>query len=302
MRRGWLPVFSTLSSPVSMTVISDIITPERRSIELSKVGAAWIVGSIIGPSLGAFVAEKGSFGLGMINYLLIGVTLFVTVFYVAESHAHFKDGKPGRDTIKKKPIISLGLLKKPLPRLLLIQSLISRIPYFMFVMTSSLYVTMRFGFTVAQIGTFFTGLSVLNFLIRSFLLSYVVRKLGDERTVRLGFVLYVVAFSWLAFAGSVWEFALINTIMSFATSTAVDVMSGVMSNAVKKDEMGEMMGLASAAESLAMVLGPIIGSSLLDARNESWYGLFGAALASIPLLLALRQRKKPSRPRVQEPN
>jgi MFS family permease len=275
-------------------VVSDVVSTEKRSLELSKVGAAWLFGSILGPFLGALVADSGAYGLGMINFVVIGLTIIVTLFFLKESHVDFKEGQQKDPAAEKKPIVSVRLLKKPLPRFLLLQSLFNRIPYFMFVTTTSLFVTIRFGFSVAQIGLFFTSVSIVNLIIRLILFPYVLRKLGDDKTVRLGFVLYLIAFTWLIFAGSVWEFALINMLMSFATSTAIDVMTGVMSHAVKKDEMGEMMGLSSAAESLTMVVGPIIGSNLLGMPNPYLFGLFGAAVAVIPLamdFLPIRNRK-----------
>ena len=271
--------------PVSLTVVNDIVAPERRSLELSNVGAGWLVGSILGPFLGALVAASGAYGLGLINFILIAATILITLFMLRETHTDFQDGKQGAEDVAKKPIMSVGLLKKPLPRYLLLQSLVNRIPYFMFVTTTSLFVTIRFGFGVAQIGTFFTLISVVNLVIRLLFFPYVLRKLGDEMTVRLGFTLYVIAFGWLIFARSVWEFALINMVMSFATSTAIDVMTGVMSHAVEKQEMGEMMGLASAVESLTMVAGPIVGSNLLGISNPYIFGLVGTVFAAATLLM-----------------
>jgi hypothetical protein len=46
-----------------------------------------------------------------------------------------------------------------------------------------------------------------------------------------------------------------------------------------------MMGLASAAESLTMVVGPIIGSNLLGLSNPYVFGLFGTVFAIIPLVM-----------------
>jgi len=271
--------------PVSLTVVNDVVAPEKRSMELSKVGAGWLVGSILGPLIGSWVAESGAFGLGLINLVLVALTIIITLFYLKETHVDFKEGSITKKKNEDGPIISVGLLKRPLPRFLLIQSLFNRIPYFMFVTTTSLFVTIRFGFNVVQIGSFFTLISIINLVIRLILFPYVLRKLGDDMSVRLGFSLYLVAFAWLVFANSVWEFAVINMVMSFATSTAIDVMTGVMSHAVKKEEMGEMMGLASAVESITMVAGPIIGSNLLGMANSHYFGLFGVSFAVIPLIM-----------------
>jgi len=271
--------------PVSLTVVNDVVAPEKRSMELSKIGAGWLVGSILGPLIGSWVAESGAFGLGLINLILVALTIIITLFYLKETHVDFKEGSITKTNNEDKPIISVGLLKEPLPRFLLLQSLFNRIPYFMFVTTTSLFVTIRFGFNVVQIGSFFTLISIINLVIRLILFPYVLRKLGDDMSVRLGFSLYLVAFSWLVFANSVWEFAVINMVMSFATSTAIDVMTGVMSHAVKKEEMGEMMGLASAVESITMVVGPIIGSNLLAMANSHYFGLFGVSFAVIPLIM-----------------
>lgn len=270
--------------PVSMTMMSDLVSQETRGYELSKIGYTWLVGSIIGPAIGTLVMRQGAFGLGAFNAVLIAVTVIVTQFLIKES-IEFQSDTLSEEMRKSQSAISFSLLKKPLPRLLLIQSLFNRIPYFMFVMTTSLYLTIRFNFTHGQLGTFYTLTNIANLVIRLTLFPRLLRKIGDDNTVRLGFVLYLIAFGWLILAGHVWEFAFINLIMSFATSSAIDVMTGVMGNAVKKEEMGKMLGLSSASESMAMVLGPMIGGSLLALQGNIWYGLFGLGMGIIPLIL-----------------
>jgi len=270
---------------IGLTIVGDEVEPKRRGIEMSNVGAAWIAGGLAGPAVGAFLAARGIFGLGAAVALLALITIIITHWGVEESHPNIVEGGSVSQKHSAAPVFSPRLFKNAMARRLLLQGLISKVPYFMFVTTTSIYVTARFNLAIPQIGALFTAISAVNLVIRLIFFPPLLRSAGDRKTIRVGFFLYLVGFIWLIFARSVWEFFIISLFISFATSCALDVMSGRMSNAVAPHEMGEILGLNSASESFALIIGPIMGSALIGAPGAGAYGGVAAAFALFPLML-----------------
>jgi predicted MFS family arabinose efflux permease len=150
-----------------------------------------------------------------------------------------------------------------------------------------LYVSKQLGLSITQIGGVFTIIGVINLLVRLTIFPSVLYQLGDRKTFTLGLTVYLAAFGWLMLSKQLWEFMGVTALISFATTCSVDVMNGIMSKAVRKQEMGEMMGLNSAAESITLIFGPMIGSYLLALPSIAFYGMSSMVCAVLALLIGL---------------
>jgi MFS family permease len=287
-------IFSRME-PLGLSIIGDLVPPERRSREMSRIGAAWIIGGLIGPSIGAYAASQGIAKLGYFQSILALCAITLTVFGIKESlpterTAGNQSHRRGYDII----LPTLQLFKKPTPRSLLFQSFFSKLPYFSFMMTASIFMSTRLGLSVVQIGTLLTAINIVNLIIRLLFFSPLLTRIGDFCMMRIGFILYFIGFVWLAFVGRVWEFFAISLLLSFATSCAADVMLGVISKSVRQEQMGGMIGMNSSMESVSLVVGPIVGSGLLSSPFSAGYGLLftGFILAA----LAANLLQKPAIP------
>ena len=188
---------------------------------------------------------------------------------------------------KMKSIVSFRLWKNPLPRLRLSQFFFNSLSLFIFRIPISLYLTVRFGFNVGQISLVLTVTGIVSLGIRTLIFPSVLRKLGDAKTLMLGFLVFFVSFVWLIFLGSIWEYVMVIILISFGIMCSFDIMTGIMSKEVHKQEIGEMIGLAGAVESTGLVIGPIISSYLIALSNPSYYGLAATTIAAVPIILSL---------------
>lgn len=278
-------IFSRME-PLALTMIGDLVPFEERSKEMSRIGAGWIIGGLIGPIIGAFIADKGITNLAITLGILVLVTIFITYFGINET-------LPSKMTYQKdisvqnnnQTIINtLQLLKQPIPRSLILQSLFSKLPYFSFSMTASIFMGNQLGLSMQQIGTLLSAINLSNLIIRTLLFLPMLKKIGDAHIMKLGFVFYITGFLWLAFTRNIWEFFIISLILSFATSCSADVMIGLISKSVKKNEMGGMLGMNSAMESFSLIIGPILGNSLLSSTFPYGYGLIFAGFSALSLI------------------
>jgi len=282
------------SVPVTLTAVGDIVHPEKRSSEMSKIGIAWIVGGLIGPALGAILSVNGLGPVGIFCAALSLAALTISLFALKESKAHLSEpGMAGNTAAQeKRPVFSLALLRQHNPAILLGQNLFVMLAHFIFSTTMTLYITRQLGLSIAQIGGVFTSIGVINLLGRMTIFPLVLGKLRDRKTFALGLMIYMVAFSWLMAATRLWEFIAITALISFGTSCSLDVMNGIMSKTVRRQEMGEMMGLNSAVENISLILGPVIGSYLLALPGIAFYGLSSLVCTVIAMVIG-RKRLHP---------
>ncbi len=277
---------------IVLTIIGDRTPPDRRSQEMSKAGVAWLLAGLVGPGIGALLLKFGILGIGLLNSGLAAVALITTIFFLKESNPAIVGEKPTGQRISgtMKSIVSFRLIKNPLPRLRLSQSFFNALSMFIFRISLSLFVTVRFDFNVAQIGLLLTATGIVSLGIRMLIFPSVLRKLGDSKTLMLGFLVYFASFVWLIFLGSIWEYVVIIILISFGTMCSIDIMTGIMSQEVRKQEIGEMIGLAGAVESIGLVIGPIISSYLIALSNPTYYGLAATAISAVPIILGLTSK------------
>lgn len=279
---------------ITLTIVGDIVPPHNRSREMSKAGVAWIIGGLIGPAIGALISSFGIFGLGLFCASMSIVAILITLFAIRESNPRVL-GQAVRipeTAVKRAPVISFALLKEFLPRILLGQSLFINIAHFIFATTISLFITKRFGFSIAQIGEILTLIGILNLSARLLVFPLLLRRFGDKQTLIVGILLYVAAFTWLSLLTNIWEYVAVSVFVSFATTCSVDVMNGIMSRSVAKEKMGEMIGLNSSVESVSLILSPMIGSYLIALPVAGLYGLASILASLVALLLGLIAKRK----------
>ena len=279
---------------IVLTIVGDRTPSDQRSAEMSKAGIAWILGGLIGPAIGAVVFRFGIPGIGIFCSLLSVGALIITILFVPESHPAFLSGSAQDHGLPEgvKPTLSLGLLRQPLPRLRLSQSFFNALSLFVFRISLSLLVTVRFGFTFAQIGLFLTATGLISLLVRLVVFPPLLRKLGDYRTLMVGFLFFMAGFAWLIFATTVWEIAAVTVLIAFGTNCSIDIMNGIMTREVKPSQIGEMIGLNSAVESVALIIGPIIGSALIALPNPAMFGLAATMISVFPVLIGVFHDKR----------
>lgn len=270
---------------ISLTVVGDWVPPEERSAEMSKIGLAWILGNLLGPAIGALLVGFGLTALGLFCAGLSLAALLITQFTLKESNVHRAawqgDGK-------RKPVFSFGLLKEYTPRALLAQSQFMSLAHFIFSMTVSLFMLIRFNMDNVQIGLLLTLIGCLNLLVRLFVFPLVMVRLRDERALMAGLWMFLAGFLSLMFLNKLWQYALVYILVSFATTISIDLMNGIMSLKVEPGRLGEMIGLNSAVENISLILGPVIGSSLLGVADPRLYGASSLVFTLVALVIGRR--------------
>jgi len=280
--------------PIAKAVLGDIVPPEKRSKEMSNIGVAWTVGNLIGPGIGGLLSGFGILGPGLFGAGLSLITILITIYIFEESNPRLTGTASASElsAFEKKKAISFSLLKQHDPRLLLIQNLFNNISFFIFITTVSIFVAQRFDLSVAEIGWMISSMGLIKLLVRFLIFSPMLKKYRDKKTVLIGLITFLAAYTWLIFVDQLWEYMVIFVLVGFAAACTFAVMSGRMSKSIGKERQGEMMGLSTAADNVSQIIGPTFGSTLLSMPSPFLYGISTAAFSLIALLLSFVPLKK----------
>ena len=135
------------------------------------------------------------------------------------------------------------------------------------------------------------------------LIRTVLRLLGERGTVVYGHILDIAAFAMLGFLSS-GILALILVPVAALAAVITPALQGIMSNAVAPDQQGELQGALTSVAALAMIVSPMIMTSVFAAFTGGGAGVYlpgapfllSSALMAAALAVFLLSRQPHARP------
>jgi DHA1 family tetracycline resistance protein-like MFS transporter len=293
---GWLFVgrlisgITAASITTAMAYISDIVLPEKRAGAFGLIGAAFGLGFVVGPALGGWLGAMDprlpfwvAGGLSLLN-----ATYGFLVLPESLSEANRKDFSLRRAN----PLGSLVLLRShpELSRLAAIQ-FISYTAHEV-VQIYVLYAIYRYAWGEKTVGLSLAFVGVCTVIISGGMVRPLVARLGERRTLYVGYFLASLGMALMGAATGSVLFMVGVTVMSM-WAIAGPAAQGMMTHRVSAAEQGELQGAISSLRGIAMLIGPGLFSFVfawfIDPRHgwalpgAPWY--LAAALLLIAMLL-----------------
>ena len=248
------------SMTTASAYIADISTPETRAQNFGMIGAAFGLGFIIGPMIGGLLGEMGpripflvAAGLALLNaaygYFILPESLGV------ENRRSF-------DWKRANPISSL----KNLSRFPAVSGLI--VSFFLIYIAShavqsnwSYFNIEKFKWTPKIIGISLAVVGVLVSAVQGGLVRFVNPKLGNEKSVYVGLLLYTFGLVLFGLATQSWM------MFVFLIPYCLGGISGpglqaIISGQVPPNEQGELQGSLTSVISITSIVGPLVMSNL----------------------------------------
>lgn len=267
--------FSSATLPTAQAYVADVTGREERTAGMALLGAAFGLGVIVGPALGAGLASL--FGLLAPVFFSAGLALLNALFVhlaLPESGGGRKGAPSGRLSPWDPRIFPLLLLGFALN---LSSVALEQTVAFLFQDRLGLDVLR----TAQQVGLalFFYG------LVAVFIQGFLVRALRPppRRLLLLGLPVGLLGFLVLAFGQGFWALTLGLVLQGAGQALAAPGVTAALSLAAGEEEQGAVAGLSSAAQALGRMLGPLIGTGLYRLAPEGPY-LLGAFLLLLALL------------------
>jgi MFS transporter, DHA1 family, tetracycline resistance protein len=255
--------------------IADITTEENRAKAYGLLGAAFGLGFIVGPALGAALSHV-SYTAPIWAAAMITLVATVLAWWWLPETVH--RAHAGSDPFWR-ALEHLG--HRPGLRQLLAIDFIYWMSFAVYQTTFALFGARRFGFDATHTGYLFSAFGALGVVVQGGLVGPVVRLLGNQRTLVIGLIFTAIGWGASALTYSVPVFVLLLVPAAIGIGLCNATLIALVSNAANRREQGRIQGAAGALESLGRTLGPVWGNLLLQKVGEG--AAYGAAAA---LLLA----------------
>ncbi|EFH84361.1 MFS transporter [Ktedonobacter racemifer] len=278
---------------VLFAYVADITEPEERGKYFGIFGGISGVGFIVGPAIGGLLANVS---YSMPFLVAAGVTLLNLVwgfFFLPESlnKEHRLTTMRLRDL---NPLAQLGtVFNMANLRWLLLAGFFYAFPFA--ILQANLTILMRdsLGWNATDAGLVSTLVGVVDILVQGVLVGKLIDIFGD---IKVGIsALVLVAISYLLL-GSIALIAspilLIAGVILFSGSGGLveNALRGLTSRAVGPKQQGLVGGASQSMQSLALILGPILGGVLYAQFGHAtpyWSGALIIGLAILSVVLAL---------------
>lgn len=261
--------------------IADISTPEKRAQNFGLIGAAFGLGFIIGPVLGGLLGVYGE----RVPFIAAAILTFINWLYgyfvLPESLPIEKRRK--FDWKRANPIGSLQhLFRYPVIAGLVASLVLIYVASHATQSTWNFFTMERFQWDSKQVGISLTVVGILVSIVQGYLIRVINPKLGAERSVYIGIILYAIGFFLFSWAYEGWMMY-VFLIPYCLGGIAGPALQGIMSTQVPDNEQGELQGGLTSLISVTSIIGPPLMTGIFSyyASKESRVYFPGA-----PFLLA----------------
>ncbi|MCE9558391.1 MAG: MFS transporter [Armatimonadetes bacterium] len=279
---------------VAFAYVADVTTPENRAKGMGMVGAAFGLGFIIGPALGAYLLTVGNDNplvLGYAGAFLIFLNILYIQFGLVESYSPVATS--GKVSLLKDFRVAFGT---PGLRLLLVMTFVLTLGFTnlettFFQLLSDPRSVFHLGITAKTTGgIILTYVGIIAVITQGFLLRRLTPKYGEVNLARFGLLCVVPALALVPFA-PLWAAAIpVITMMGFGNGIAQPSLSSLVSRSAPRTMQGGIFGITQSLGAFARFLGPVVSGPLFRWQPSAPY-ILGAVITLIPAIAAWKLRQ-----------
>lgn len=240
--------------------IADISTNEDRAKNFGLIGAAFCVGFIIGPVIGGLLGHYGSRVPFYAAAVLCLINFLYGYFILPESLD--QDHRRPFDWKRANPIGSLKFLGKHPEISTMVISLILIYIAGHAVQSNWNYFTMYlFNWDVKMVGISLGIIGFLVGLVQGLLIRWINPKIGNERSIYYGLLLYAIGMLLFAFATESWMM-FVFLVPYCLGGICGPALQSVITQNIPSNQQGELQGALTSLISATSIVGPPLMTNL----------------------------------------
>jgi predicted MFS family arabinose efflux permease len=244
--------------------IADVTTPEGRAKGMGLVGAAFGLGFVLGPALGAWLSQP-SFGPLAVPAVAAGLCLLnlaLALVRLPESLPPDARRAPGSRPERLRGMATA--LADPRVGRWILLLFVATTAFAMLEWTLALFLSRRFGYERAAAGYVFAYVGVILVLVQGGLVGRLSRRIGEARMVLVGTLAMALAMGLLPRVHALGPLLAVLALLAIGSGINTPALSSLTSRGVAGSEQGAALGAAQGFSSLARAAGPIAGGWLFD--------------------------------------
>ncbi|WP_188960563.1 MFS transporter [Deinococcus aquiradiocola] len=276
-------VLSSATLPTAQAMMADLTGRENRAAAMGLIGAAFGLGVVFGPAIGAALSRLGlvvpvffSAGLGLLTAVLATLTLRET-------------RQPGQDDpASRRP--AWALLRGPLLLILAVSALYTLASVGM-EQTIGFYVQDTLHLSPARTATTVgTMLAIFGFLaaaVQGGAIRPLSKKLSASVLIPAGLLVMGAGMLLLPSGVTFWSITGALALVGVGSAILGPSLSAALSLGVDENAQGQVAGLNSSALALGRMTGPLIGTGLYQKVSHGAPYLFSGTVLIVLLVLSL---------------
>jgi predicted MFS family arabinose efflux permease len=277
--------FGGPATSVSLSIVADVVPPERRGRAMGAVMGAFSVASVLGVPFGLWLAAHAGWRAPFIAVASLGVVIGVFALRAMPSMAgHIVAGEGVRDRWKR----LVSLLGDRLVRLSLAMNALVMMAAFLVVPNISAFVQQNLGYPRRDLDFLYMVGGTLSFFVMR-AAGRAIDRFGPARVATVGTAMLVVVLQiWFVSTGQRTSGAVVALFVCMMMGVSVRnvSMSSLATRVPRFDQRAAYMSLQSTAQHVASSAGAVVSSLLLsDGPDGRLKGM--PVVASLASVLAL---------------
>lgn len=241
---------SGASVSVAQAAVTDVAPATERARLLGLLGAAFGIGFVAGPAIGALAALGGAHVPFFVAAALAGANAVVAAWRLPETRPSVV---PGR--VETGP----GGTRARDVRGLLVMAFTALVAFSAFEATFALFGRDRLGLTEASTYATFAVLGLAIAVVQGGAVRPVVAHLGERGTLVAGLALNAVGLALIGAAHSWWALAPALALVTAGQGLAMPALTATLAGRADPAGRGRVLGLQQSAGGLARSIGPAAG-------------------------------------------
>lgn len=288
---------SGASVSVAQASVADVAPPGERVRLFGMLGAAFGLGFVAGPALGALAALGGPKVPFLLAAAIAGVNAIVASRRLPETHpakvrrrgagaaaACAGVASPAREPATP-PVHGVEGNGAGVSRLLVL-AFVALAAFSAFEATFALFGEARLDLHLSSTGAVFAGVGVVLVLVQGGLVRHVVARIGEASTLRLGLMLDTVGLLLLAATRSWALLVPALVVLTVGQGLASPAITATLAGRAGQGRRGRVLGANQSAGSLARIVGPVAGGFAFQHFGVASPYIGGAVAMAVCALLA----------------
>jgi MFS family permease len=290
---------------VATAAVADVTTRQERSRAMGVVGAAFGLGLVTGPVIGAACAQLNlllshpslsRFGINPYS-VPAAVSLILCVANIAWINRSFRETLPesargaARSARLRNPLSAILGLSNPDVRRANVVAFVYALAFVSMEASITFLAARRFGYTAGQNGIMLGFLGVCSIITQGFIVRMLLRKADEVLVLRSGLVSTGAGLLAVGLAPAPWAMYAGLVFIAVGSGLVNPSTSGLISLYTSQEEQGRVLGIFRSLGSLARAVTPVLAGIVFFMFGATCVFVVAAALTACALALSARLAK-----------
>jgi DHA1 family tetracycline resistance protein-like MFS transporter len=280
--------------------IADVTPPARRARMLSRQGAAWNVGMIVGPAVGGMFAHTnmGPVGFRIPLFIAAGLSALSVISIIT----FIRESKIREQTISQRPSrwAAIGdVARNPVIGRLMLLTFLVGFSFTGIESTFGLWGQARFDWGPRQISVCFAFVGLVAALTQFFVTGPLSEKFGEGRMLAIGMGVTVLGSLLQPLSTGLLPTTLLMCLTACGQSVAWPNVGALISRTADPHRQGQILGLNNASGAFARFVGPLCAGLAFAHISINAPFIQGALIVAPAILLAISAARR-APPRTQQ--